>query len=78
MDENTRKAWTNKTKEADDTIDDVAVQLQKERRERKPFLYCRWIATRPFLLFCTYTFNLVLSVYIYIYIPVLFDLPKEH
>jgi len=43
MDENTRKAWTNKTKETDDTTDDVAVQLQKERRERKPFFYCRWI-----------------------------------
>lgn len=51
MDENTLKAWTNKTKEKDDTTDDVAVQLQKERRERKPFFYCRWIATRPFLVF---------------------------
>ena len=67
MDEVTRKAWTNKTKETDDTTNDVAVQLQKERRERKPFFYCRWVATRPFLLFCTYTFNLALSVYIYIY-----------
>lgn len=31
-----------------------AHKLQEERRNRKPFFYCRLIATHPYIVFCKY------------------------
>ncbi|XP_076080756.1 protein dispatched homolog 1-like [Mytilus galloprovincialis] len=46
-DETSKPAWSN----SDEALTHDAEKLQQERRNRKPFFYCRWVATRPYLMF---------------------------
>ncbi|XP_052084245.1 uncharacterized protein LOC127721526 isoform X2 [Mytilus californianus] len=59
-DESSKTAWSNSVEETAHE----AGKLQEERRNRKPFFYCRWVATRPYLMFFVTLMLQLLPVFI--------------